>query len=49
MMLLKIEGIQNSIDYIEQHLADELDIEEIAGMAAFLPSITSASSAPSAE
>ena len=32
-----IEGIQNSIDYIEQHLADELDIEEIAGMAALSP------------
>ena len=32
-----IEGIQSSIEYIEQHLADELDIEEIAAKAALSP------------
>jgi len=32
-----IEGIQRSIDYIEQHLADELDIEGIAAKAALSP------------
>ena len=32
-----VEGIQRSIDYIEQHLADELDIEEIAAEAALSP------------
>ena len=29
-----IEGFQESIDYIEQHLAESIDIEEIAGKAA---------------
>ena len=32
-----VEGIQRSIDYIEQHLADELDIEEISAEAALSP------------
>ena len=32
-----IEGLQSSIDFIEQHLTDELDIEEIAGKAALSP------------
>ena len=32
-----IEGIQQSIDYIEQNLAETLDIEEIAGIAALSP------------
>ena len=32
-----VEGIQRSIDYIEQHLADEMDIEEIAAEAALSP------------
>ncbi len=32
-----VEGIQRSIDYIEQHLTDELDIEEIAAEAALSP------------
>ena len=32
-----IEGIQASIDYIEQKLTDELDIEEIAAQAALSP------------
>ena len=32
-----VEGIQRSIDYIEQHLADELDIEEISAKAALSP------------
>ena len=30
-----VEGIQRSIDYIEQHLADEMDIEEIAAESPF--------------
>ena len=29
-----IEGFQESIDYIEQHLTESTDIEEIAGKAA---------------
>ena len=29
-----IEGFQESIDYIEQHLTESIDIEEIAGKAA---------------
>ena len=37
MMQGWIEGLQSSIDYIEQHLTDELDIEEIAGKAALSP------------
>ena len=32
-----IEGFQESIDYMEQHLTDELDIEVIAGKAALSP------------
>ena len=32
-----IEGFQESIDFMEQHLTDELDIEEIAGKAALSP------------
>ena len=32
-----IEGIQQTIDYIEQNLAETLDIEEIAGIAALSP------------
>ena len=32
-----IEGLQRSIAFIEQHLTDELDIEEIAGKAALSP------------
>jgi len=32
-----VEGIQRSIDYIEQHLADKLDIEEISAEAALSP------------
>ena len=32
-----IEGLQSSIDYIEQHLTDDLDIEAIAGKAALSP------------
>ena len=37
MMQGWIEGLQSSIDYIEQHLTDELDIEKIAGKAALSP------------
>lgn len=29
-----IEGFQESIDYIEQHLTESIDMEEIAGKAA---------------
>ena len=32
-----IEGFQASIDYIEQHLLNELDIEEVAKKAALSP------------
>ena len=32
-----IEGFQESIDYMEEHMADELDIEAIAGKAALSP------------
>ena len=32
-----IEGFQESIDFMEEHLTDELDIEEIAGKAALSP------------
>ena len=32
-----IEGLQRSIDYIERHLTDEPDMEEIAGQAALSP------------
>ena len=32
-----IEGLQNSIDFIEHHLTDDLDIKEIAGKAALSP------------
>lgn len=32
-----IEGFQESIDYMEKNMADELDIEEIAGKAALSP------------
>ena len=32
-----VEGIQSSIDYIERHLEDELDIEKIAAEAALSP------------
>ena len=32
-----IEGLQHSIDFIEEHLTDPLDIEEIAGKAALSP------------
>ena len=32
-----IEGFQESLDYIEENLSGELDIEEIAGMAALSP------------
>jgi AraC family transcriptional regulator len=37
MMQGWIEGLQASIDYIEQHLDEPLDIEEIAGKAALSP------------
>ena len=32
-----IEGLQKSIDFIEQNLTDELDIEEIAAQAVLSP------------
>ena len=32
-----IEGFQESIDFMEKNLTDELDIEEIAGKAALSP------------
>ena len=37
MMQGWIEGLQHSIDFIEEHLTDPLDIEEIAGKAALSP------------
>ena len=40
-----IEGFQASIDYIEQHLLNELDIEKIAKKLPYLPSTISGFSA----
>ena len=37
MMQGWIEAFQESIDFMEQNLADELDIETIAGKAALSP------------
>ncbi len=37
MMQGWIEGLQGSTDFIEKHLTDPLDIEEIAGKAALSP------------
>jgi hypothetical protein len=43
-----IEGFQESIDYMEEHMADELDIEASPGRRRCRRSTTSGSSAPCA-